>query len=50
MDKIYRYNPKASYGPDRRSYLQLMSVKDFCIQYITVMEHDNHSDSFEVKF
>ena len=26
-----------------------MSAKDFCIQNITVSEHDNHSDSFRVK-
>ena len=50
MYKIYRYYPEASYGPNRGSYLQLVSVKDFCIHNITVSEYDNHSDSFQVKF
>ena len=27
-----------------------MSAKDLYIQTITVSEHDNHSDSFQVKF
>ena len=27
-----------------------MSAKDLYIQNITVSEHDNHSDSFQVKF
>ena len=31
-------------------YLQLMSAQDLYIQNITVLEHDNHSDSFQVKF
>ena len=31
-------------------YLQLMSDKDLYIQNITVAEHDNHSDSFQIKF
>ena len=50
MDRIYRYDHKASYGPNTGSYLQLMGIKDFCIQNITVSEHDNHSDSFQIKF
>ena len=29
--------------------LQIMSAKDLYIQNITVSEHDNHSDSFQVK-
>ena len=36
--------------PNRGSYLQLMSVKDFCIQTITVSEQGNHSNSFQVNF
>ena len=36
--------------PNEGRYLQLMSAKDLYIQNITVSEHDNHSDSFEVKF
>ena len=31
-------------------YLQLMSVKDLYIRNITVSEHDNHSNSFQVTF
>ena len=49
-DRIYRYNPKASYKPNRGLYPQLMSAKDFYIQNITISEHDNHGDSFQVKF
>ena len=33
----------------RGLYPQLMSAKDFYIQNITVLEHDNHSDSFQDK-
>ena len=50
MDRIYRYNPDVVYKPHEGRYLQLMSAKDLCIQNITVSEHDNHSDSFQVKF
>ena len=50
MDKIYRYNPKACYKPSEEKYPELMSAKDFYIQNITVSEHDNHIDSFQVKF
>ena len=50
MDRIYRYNPKVSSKPNEGSYLQLMSAKDLYIQNITVLEHDNHSDHFQVKF
>ena len=50
MNRIYRYNPKVSYEPNDGRYLQLMSAKDLYIQNITVSEHDNHSDSFQVKF
>ena len=27
-----------------------MSAKDLYIQNITVLEHDNHSDSFQIQF
>ena len=47
MDRIYKYNPDVSYKPNGGTYLQL---KDLCIQNITVVEHDGHSDSFQVKF
>ena len=50
MDRIYRYNPDASYKPNGGIYLQLITAKDLYIQNITVAEHDGHSDSFQVKF
>ena len=50
MDRIYKYNPDASYKPNGVRYLQLMSAKDLYIQDITVAEHDSHSYSFQVKF
>ena len=50
MDKIYKYNPDASYKPNGGTYLEIMSAKDLYIQNITVAEHDGHSDSFQVKF
>ena len=50
MDRIYKYNPDVSYKPSGGTYLQLVSAKDLYIQNITVAEHDNHSDSFQVKF
>ena len=50
MDKIYKYNPDATYKPNQGRYLQIMSAKDLYIQNITVVEHDSHSDSFQVKF
>ena len=50
MDRIYRYNPNVFYKPNDGRYLQQMSVKALYIQTITVSEHDNHSDSFQVKF
>ena len=50
MDRIYGYNPNASYMPNGGTYLHLISAKDLYIQNITVAEHDGHSDSFEVKF
>ena len=50
MDRIYKYNPDASYKPNGGRYLQLISAKDLYIQDITVAEHDCHSDSFQVKF
>ena len=50
MNRIYKYNPDASYKPNGGRYLQLISAKDLYIQNITVVEHDSHSDSFQVKF
>ena len=50
MDRIYKYNPNASYKPNGGRYLQIMSAKDLYIQNIAVAEHDGHSDSFQVKF
>ena len=38
MDRIHRYNPNASYKPNERGYLQIMSAKDLYIQNITVLE------------
>ena len=50
MDRIYRYNPNVFYKPNEGRYLQLISAKDLYIQNITVSEHDNRSDSFQIKF
>ena len=50
MDRIYKYNPDASYKPNEGRYLQQIGSKDLYIQNITVSEHDKHSDSFQVKF
>ena len=50
MDRIYRYNPSASYKPNGGRYLKLMSVKDLYVQNIIVSEHGNHSDRFQLKF
>ena len=54
MDRIYKYNPDASYKPNGGRYLQLITAKDLYIQNITVAEHDGHQptviDSFQVKF
>ena len=50
MNRIYRYNPEASYKPNGGTYLQIISAKNLYIQNITVAEHDGHSDSFQVKF
>ena len=50
MDRIYKYNPDASYRPNGGRYLQLISAKDLYIQNITVVEHDGHGDSFQVNF
>ena len=46
MDRIYKYNPNASYKPNGGTYLQIMSAKDLYIQNIIVAEND----SFQVKF
>ena len=48
MDRIYRYNPNASYKPNGGRYLQIMSAKDLYIRNIAVQENDGHSDSFQV--
>ena len=50
MDRIYKYNPNASYKPNGGTYPQLITAKNLYIQNITVAEHDGHSDSFQVKF
>ena len=50
MDRIYKYNPDASYKLNGGTYLQLITTKDLYIQNITVAEHDGYSDSFQVKF
>ena len=50
MDRIYKYNPNASYKPNGGTYPQLITVKDLYTQNITVVEHDGHSNSFRVKF
>ena len=51
MDRIYKYNPDASYKQNGGRYLQLISAKDLYIQNITVVEHKGgHCDSFQVKF
>ena len=51
MDRIYRYNPDASYESNGGRYLQLITAKDLYIQNITVAEHDDgHSDSFQIRF
>ena len=42
MDRIYKYNPDASYEPNGERYLQAMSTKDLYKQNITVAEHDGH--------
>ena len=50
MDRIYRYNSDASYKPNEGTYLQQIGPKDLYIQNITVLEHDKHSESFQIKF
>ena len=50
MDRIYKYNPDASYEPNGGTYLQLITAKDLYIQNVTVAENDGHSNSFQVKF
>ena len=51
MDRIYKYNSRASYEPNGGRYLQLITAKDLYIQNVTVAEHDGSlSDSFQVKF
>ena len=43
MDRIYKYNPDASYKPNGGTYLQLITAKDLYIQNITVAENDGHN-------
>ena len=50
MDRIYKYNPDASYNPNGGRYLQLITAKNLYIQNITVSEHDGYSNNFQVKF
>ena len=50
MDRIYKYNPDASYKPNGGTYLQQIGSKDLYIRNITVSEHDKHSESFQIKF
>ena len=50
MDRIYKYNPETNYEPNWGRYLQLVTAKDLNIQNVTVAGHDDHSDSFQVKF
>ena len=50
MDRIYKYNPNASYKPNEGTYPQLITAKDLYIQNITEAEHDGHSDSFKLSF
>ena len=50
MDRIYKYNPDTIFNPNWGTYLQLITAKDLYIQNITVVEHDSHNDSFQVKF
>ena len=50
MDRIYRYNPDATYEPNGGRYLQLITAKDLYIQNVTVAEHDGHCDSLQIKF
>ena len=46
MDRIYKYNPNASYKPNGGTYPQIITANGFYIQNITVAEHD----SFQIKF
>ena len=48
--EFFRYNPNSSYEPNEGRYTELVSARDLYLQNIIVSEHDNHSDSFEVKF
>ena len=48
MDRIYKYNPDATYEPNGGTYLQLITAKDLYIQNITVVEHDGHSIGFKL--
>ena len=50
MDRIFKYNLNASNKSIGGTYPQLITAKDLYIQNITVVEHDGHSDSFQVKF
>ena len=50
VDRIYKYNPNASYKSNGGTYPQLITANDLYIQNITVAEHDGQSDSFQAKF
>ena len=46
MDRIYKYNPDASYKPNGGRYLQLITAEDLYIQNVTVAENDGHNDLY----
>ena len=46
---MFRYNPKASYQPNRGRYLQILSGKDLYKQTI-VVSAGSHGDTFPVRF
>ena len=45
---MFRYNPKATYQPNRGGYLQILSGKDLFKQTIVVSAMEN--DTFPVRF
>ena len=50
MDRIYRYNPNATYKPNKGRYFQQISAKEMYIQNITVSENGDHTESFQIIF
>ena len=50
MDRIYKYDPDASYKPNGGRYLQLINAEDLYVQNVTLAENGGHGDSFQVKF